>query len=435
MKKNWIRISLLSSLLFICIYAWLYSPHIAAPTIIFIILNIWPSPIKRPKLSLRIASDGADILCAFLVIICIETITFPLLAVFRTGWFTKPFWIHFLIIFIAEFILFWNGIIRIYTTSSIVGLKWRVVGILCGFIPIANIVVLVKIIRLVRTDVQIEETRAQRNAKRSSEQVCKTKYPILLIHGVFFRDLRYFNYWGRIPKELEKNGATLFYGNQQSALNIPDSAAEIAKTIQEIIKQTNCEKVNIIAHSKGGLDCRYAITHLGMDKYVSSLTTVNTPHRGCAFADWLLDKASESFKNTTANAYNAALRKLGDPSPDFLAAVNELKASSCKTFNSNTPDCANVYYQSTASKINRLVSNVFPLCFTHSFVKMFDGENDGLVSVQSAKWGQNFIYLHTDSPAGISHADMIDLARHNRADFDICEFYVNLVSQLKNMGM
>ena len=28
-----------------------------------------------------------------------------------------------------------------------------------------------------------------------------------MVHGVFFRDFRYFNYWGRIPKELKRHGA------------------------------------------------------------------------------------------------------------------------------------------------------------------------------------------------------------------------------------
>ena len=55
------------------------------------------------------------------------------------------------------------------------------------------------------------------DAARAGDKVCATKYPILMVHGVFFRDFRYLNYWGRIPAELEKNGARIFYGNRQSA--------------------------------------------------------------------------------------------------------------------------------------------------------------------------------------------------------------------------
>ena len=37
---------------------------------------------------------------------------------------------------------------------------------------------------------------------RAESEVCKTKYPLLMVHGVFFRDFRCLNYWGRIPREL-----------------------------------------------------------------------------------------------------------------------------------------------------------------------------------------------------------------------------------------
>ena len=61
------------------------------------------------------------------------------------------------------------------------------------------------------------------------------------------------------------------------------------------MQKTGCGKVNIIAHSKGGLDSRYAISKLGSDKYVASLTTINTPHHGCLFAEYLLNTAPEKF--------------------------------------------------------------------------------------------------------------------------------------------
>ena len=63
---------------------------------------------------------------------------------------------------------------------------------------------------------------------RAESEICKTKYPILLVHGVFFRDFRYVNYWGRIPKELQRNGATVYYGQQQSAAAVEDSGRELA---------------------------------------------------------------------------------------------------------------------------------------------------------------------------------------------------------------
>lgn len=55
------------------------------------------------------------------------------------------------------------------------------------------------------------------------------------------------------------------------------------------MEETGCQQVNIIAHSKGGLDARAAIAHCGMASCVATLTTINTPHRGCVFAEYLLN--------------------------------------------------------------------------------------------------------------------------------------------------
>ncbi len=399
----------------------------------FVIVNIFPSFVRRVNLQYRVSSDGADLLTAFAIGIIPQAGI--MLYIWTQNQWGFQFWWALIIYIASDFIVFWNGIIRVYLTSPIIGLKWRIIGLLFGIVPIVNLLILRKIIRLIRYDVRAEEDREKRNNDRKAQQLCKTKYPIVMVHGVFFRDLKHLNYWGRIPAQLQINGAEIYYGNQQSALTVEDSAKEVFAEVEKVIKQTGAEKVNIIAHSKGGLDSRYAITHLGMDKYVASLTTINTPHRGCEFADWMLTKAPDKVKNKLADTYNSMFRTLGDNSPDFIGAVSCLTASYCKSFNEKTPNRPGIYYQSTASKINRPVRNVFPLCFTNRFVKHFDGDNDGLVSPQSAVWGYNFRQLKIKSPEGVSHADTIDLTRHNRKDFDVCEFYISLVSELKNMGL
>ena len=68
-------------------------------------------------------------------------------------------------------------------------------------------------------------------------------------------------------------------------------------------------------------------------------------------------------------------------------------------------------------------------------VKYFSGENDGLVDEASFKWGENYILLRTNENRGISHGDVIDLNRQNFKGFDVREFYVDLVSKLKNKGL
>ena len=71
---------------------------------------------------------------------------------------------------------------------------------------------------------------------------------------------------------------------------------------------------------------------------------------------------------------------------------------------------------------------------TYHLVRYFDGENDGLVSIESALWGNVYRIVRGNGKRGVSHGDMIDLNRENFREFDAREFYVNLVADLKKNG-
>ncbi len=334
---------------------------------------------------------------------------------------------------------FWTGIILVYLVSKQLGLSKRLLGIFCGMIPIANLFALSVIVKVAGREVREESERYWRNKARAEQQVCKTKYPILMVHGVFFRDSEHMNYWGRIPAELIKNGATIYYGGQESAGDVKTCAMQLKKTIVRILEETGSEKVNIIAHSKGGLDSRYCVSMLGMAPYVASLTTMNTPHHGCEFAEYLLNKAPEGLCNTVAKAYNVGAHALGDSNPDFVKAVTDLTSAGVEILNKEMEPMESqfdgIYTQSYGSRLKHSVSGKFPLNMSYDLVKHFDGYNDGLVGESSFKWGQDYHFLTNKGMRGISHADIIDLNRENIEGFDVREFYVGLVQGLKERGL
>lgn len=350
------------------------------------------------------------------------------------GWGPIPFVIHILFWILFSTILVLNGFFRIFFTSVQWGIRRRVVFLLFWWVPVAGLVLLAGTCRLVRQEYEIETEKQKLNALRRVEETCRTHYPLVLVHGVFFRDRKYFNYWGRIPGELIRNGATVYYGGQQSAASTENAAKELRERILRIVEETGCGKVNIIAHSKGGLEARWAVGKLGLAPYVASLTTINTPHRGCAFADWLLGRLPQGLCHWAAARYNGALRRLGDPHPDFLAAVYDLTAERCAAYNGELPDVPGVLYQSVGSKMKGWTSAPFPLNLAYLYVRRFERENDGLVGVESMKWGERFRMLTASGRRGISHGDMIDLNRQNFRGFDVREFYVELVRDLKERG-
>ena len=190
---------------------------------------------------------------------------------------------------------------------------------------------------------------------------------------------------------------------------MPDSAQSPAGPL--VLAETGAEKVNIIAHSKGGLDSRYAISCLGMDKYVATLTTINTPHKGCDMVDYLLKGPGSSGLHREAVQQDILPGRLR---PDFLAGVRDLSAEKAKSYDSLMPDSPEVSYRSVMSVMSRAGSAGFPLNIGYRLIKKLNGpNNDGLVWEESAKHGSSYRLVTTARKRGVSHGDVIDLMREN----------------------
>ena len=412
-------------------------PLLILPAIyVLLAINIIPGftlkKVSRPRLMVLL--HGAECLSVFAGAALISILWHIFLAVrmLPTDW--LPWLLSALVAFGVLMVLFWNGIICVYFTSVQLGIRIRVIGIVCGLIPVAQLIALGKIMAVCFREVREETEKDLLNEARKEERVCATKYPVLLVHGVCFRDFKHLNYWGRIPKELERNGATVYYGEHQSARPVICSAEELSARIRHITDDLGAGKVNIIAHSKGGLDCRWAMRDPEIVARVASLTTVNTPHRGCEYADYLFTKISPNVQQQVSTTYNNAAMLAGDTAPDFLAAMQDLTASACQNRDREMRTPEGVYCQSVGSILKRATHGKFPLIFTYQLVKEFDGPNDGLVGWESFQWGERYQLLESTGKRGISHGDVIDMNRENIPGFDVREFYVGLVSDLRERG-
>ena len=334
---------------------------------------------------------------------------------------------------LSSALLVFAGVVRVAAGSKQVKLRDYILLFCLWWCPVVNLFIFRSLYKTARREYVFEADKLELENARAESEICKTRYPVLMVHGIFFRDWQLLNYWGRVPATLIRNGAQIYYGDQQSAQSIADSAEELKKTILNVIEETGAEKVNIIAHSKGGLDSRYAISCLGMDKYVATLTTINTPHHGCDMVDYLLDKLPDSVASFIAARYNRIFRTLGDTAPDFMAGVRDLSAKKAASYDELMPDSPEVSYRSIMSTMSRAGSAGPPLNIGYMLIKKLNGANDGLVWEKSAVHGE-----HRDitppKKRGISHGDMIDLFRENIEGFDVREFYAGIVSDLKKQG-
>lgn len=346
----------------------------------------------------------------------------------------KWFWINFAVcVFIFLWTWIYNGTLRILCTCRRLGIVKRIIIFCTIWIPLWNLFLMRYLCKKAEEEYAQECCRFDAKCARAGNNTCSLKYPLIMVHGIGFRDLRYFNYWGRIPKELALNGAIVYYGHQNAWGTIEENALALKDKIETVCRETGAEKVNIIAHSKGGLDSRYLISGMGMADRVASLTTVSTPHYGSELIP-ILNRLPDSIYRLIASWFDRSFTKFGDRKPDCYHASKQLSPAFCAEFNARYPDAPNVYYQSYASVMKHFYSDSL-LSIPYLLMKFVTREaNDGLVRESSAIWTNFRGTFRSKHRRGISHGDMIDLKREDYRDFDVIEEYITIVFELKRLG-
>jgi triacylglycerol lipase len=187
---------------------------------------------------------------------------------------------------------------------------------------------------------------------------------------------------------------------------------------QQVLRWTD-EPVNVIAHSMGGLDARYLITHLGLADRVRSLTTIATPHRGTYLAEWFISAYRQRVPLLLA------LEAMGINVDGF----RDCRPDTCKEFNARTPDMPNVHYFSFGAAVAG--GQVTPvLRRSWNLLTAMEGPNDGMVSTASAIWGEYLGTLHADHFAQTPDMTFVRPGE----DFDALDFYFRLLENLARRG-
>lgn len=232
-------------------------------------------------------------------------------------------------------------------------------------------------------------------------------YPVLLCHG-----------YGAIASLVKPSPlydvAMLFRTHNVMAFapnivpyaKIETRAHSWVEIIETLVAETPYNKINIVAHSMGGLDMRYALSHTDIAKRVASFTTVSTPHRGTCIAELTL-KTPDAIKDKLADFLDwMGNRIFPQGKSDSVGSAEQLTRNYVlKKFNPNTPDADNIPYYSFSSAVgkgtNQPITVINRFQNNHIFDK--EGMNDGMVSVESSKWGQHI------KTSNLSHFEQINL--------------------------
>ena len=256
-----------------------------------------------------------------------------------------------------------------------------------------------------------------------------TKYPIVLVHGIAAKQLRIMNAFGKIGDRLTEAGYEVYIADTDGFGRIATNAEQLRRYIAGVLEKTGAERVNLIAHSKGGLDSKYMITELGMEDKVASLTTLCTPHRGSIIASgvWKLPGFMKKTIGFFINSFYKVVFR--DENPDAMGACNELR---CVDESEETLAFSDkVYCQSYSSSLKR-GRDCFVMALPMKIYKHFANvENDGLVSVDSAKFGN---YRGECLDGSLSHVQIIDLFPRKKQREKVYAFYKKVCAELGEMG-
>ena len=258
----------------------------------------------------------------------------------------------------------------------------------------------------------------------------KTKYPIILVHGIAIKDIFFIKSFGRIDSILQNEGFTVYKSKVDSFGTIENNADFLKKEIMEILEKEKVTKVNVIAHSKGGLDTKYMIEKLDMAKYIASFTTLCTPHNGSPIATNIL-RLPKWILKFIAFWINFWYRLFGDKNPESLKVCEQLSE-----INSIVEETFfiewGLYCQSYSTTLKRSRDDFImgiPLMFSHYFDKK--NESDGLVSPSSTRFGE---YKGNAISESISHSEIIDFMVRKKKKEKIYAFYSSICNDLKNRG-
>lgn len=318
----------------------------------------------------------------------------------------------------------------------------------------------------------------QAKAPFALSAVKKAQYPFVLHHGFNASTTNSWSYY-QVKETLEKDGQFVALSEVEPFAGVPKRAASLARQIDDartafcnkrFPQDPGClarTKVNLVAHSMGGLDSRYLISKLGYGDRIASLTTISSPHRGTAVADYALKILPDSG-GKAALALNSLMACFGKTftqedlaeGSDIRAAMESLSEKNAASFAVQTPNDPRVYYQSWAG-VSRAVGGpryrdsqdlVLSACegkyfgsigradfmdssLTAGSVMVGRGGSvpqDGMVTVASAKWG-NFRGCY---PA--DHLQEVGQKKKSKADaytlFDHKIFFRNLASELATRG-
>lgn len=282
-------------------------------------------------------------------------------------------------------------------------------------------------------DPEAEHSAVVKATCTSNCDLITTRFPVIMLHGFLGTD-SYFgilDYFSGIISPLRNLGLEVYTPSAGLLETSTARAQAFASQIDDAIAETGARKVNIVAHSQGGLDARVIASPNGLKRgdNIASLTTVSTPHHGIPIP--LLDVVTGiinlifDFPNfSTQEARDFNRQYIDDSRVDY----HSWAFRTCDPEFTVTVLCA---LTSGGERVHRLLQPFHRAILAVGVLGNGNllEDNDGLVTVSSARWGPS---SNQHGPLWADHLDQIgQIARlPNSENFNHVTFYQDWVREL-----
>jgi triacylglycerol lipase len=161
---------------------------------------------------------------------------------------------------------------------------------------------------------------------------------------------------------------------------------------------------------------------------VASIVLLSSPHRGSSIANLVFEHIDRE-DHLLVKTLSSLLEIKGEVDTNAYQSGIQLTREYMSEFNKHVPDSNRVYYQSWAAIVPKGYRN--PLWGSLAeILSKEEGKNDGVVSVESARWGD-----FKGSISSTSHAGIINLNRFDGQQAIQAEaFYTAILSDLSSRG-
>lgn len=227
---------------------------------------------------------------------------------------------------------------------------------------------------------------------------------VLLAGFLGFDRLLWWQMFRGVKLHLEQAGWRVVQPNPDPVGSIAERAHHWANKIDEELGSDT--PLHLIGHSMGGLDARYLASPngFGWGDRIRSVTTLATPHRGSPAASTVPPIIPSLIRMTAcvgsrivpAMAERAILRKISSPKWPAISDLAEKQIA--ESFNRAIIDDPRVAYYSYAAVLDNHQTGIVALLrrLEGKLSGMRSPEHDGLVELESAKWGEYLGACATD---------------------------------------